>query len=333
MVVTDTITTTILPNDTMVLNFNQLFNFITPNTNYRMKAWTSIAGDTIYSNDTIINTIRNSMRLPGYFENFESYIDGSCGVSNWEDSIGDWSSFSRAGYAWALHDNGVCGSYSMVGATGPRYDHTLGNGTGTFMFVQSSGNSPKANLVSPCIDFSLDSAVELSFWYHKFGANMGDLFVDVFANGIWNMNVDSVIGQTHLSSISPWLNKVIGLNQFAGEIIQVRFRSPQSSNNNGLSNMAIDDVHFYNPLTVGAKEISIQEVFNLYPNPNNGNFNLNVSNELVGKQYQVFDVKGGLVKQARIDAPNSQIELSNAEKGVYFIKIEGYAKAERIVVL
>ena len=97
--------------------------------------------------------------------------------------------------------------------------------------------------------------------------------------------------------------------------------------------MAIDDVHVYNPLTVGTVEEMIQPILNLYPNPNNGNFNLNVSNELVGKQYQVFDVKGSLVKQARIGSTQSQIELSNAQKGIYFLKIEGYAKAERIVVL
>ena len=98
--------------------------------------------------------------------------------------------------------------------------------------------------------------------------------------------------------------------------------------------MAIDDVHIYNPLTVGSKEISNQSTtIQLYPNPNSGNFNLNVSNKLVGKHYHVFDVKGGLVKQGRIDATNSQLELSNAKKGVYFMRIEGLAKAERIVVL
>jgi hypothetical protein len=42
---------------------------------------------------------------------------------------------------------------------------------------------------------------------------------------------------------------------------------------------------------VGSKEIAIETKIQLYLNLNN--FNLNVSNELVGKQCQVLEVRGG----------------------------------------
>jgi hypothetical protein len=57
------------------------------------------------------------------------------------------------------------------------------------------------------------------------------------------------------------------------------------------SNIAIDDGHVYNLLMVGSKEIAIETKIQLYLNLNN--FNLNVSNELVGKQCQVLEVRGG----------------------------------------
>ena len=335
-VISETFSTNILPGATAIYNFNQKSNFDLPNSLYTIKSWVSLPGDSNQLNDTSVTQIINTTHPANYFEDFESLRSGSgCPwVANYNflDSIGNWTT-TLLNEGWRLKDNSMC-SFN-AGYSGPRYDHTIGNGTGSFMALDLYNDYLDESLISSCLDFSRDSSIALSFWYHKYGNRMKNLFVDVYANGVWNMSIDSVMGQTQFSQTGPWKQKAIQLNQFSGQVIKVRFRVPVGVViSGGLgSTMAIDDVHIYNPLTTSIKTVQPQKVFNLYPNPNNGNFNLNVSNELVGKQYQVFDVKGGLVKQARIGSTQSQIELSNAQKGVYFLKIEDYAKAERIVVL
>ena len=236
-------------------------------------------------------------------------------------------------YAWHVQNNLRCCGGTSSSNTGPFYDHTLGNGTEAFMFVESSNGGDDSTLISPCIDFTRDSSIELSFWYHKYGRTMGELFVDINANGIWYANIDSIIGQTHFSSTAPWLQRDVNLNQFAGNVIEFRFRAPYDINNNFLSDIAIDDVHIYNPLTVGVvdKEVA-KTTFTLYPNPNNGNFNLKATSDIIGNNYQIFDIKGSLVQEDRISSTKSQIELGNAKKGVYFFKIVGTNEGKKWVV-
>jgi len=60
--------------------------------------------------------------------------------------------------------------------------------------------------------------------------------------------------------------------------------------------------------------------------------NLDVVEEQAGKQYQFFEIKGSIVKQSRISSILSQIELNNADKGIYFLKIEGVNKIEKLVI-
>ena len=70
----------------------------------------------------------------------------------------------------------------------------------------------------------------------------------------------------------------------------------------------------------------------LFPNPTNGSFNLKASTEIIGKHYQIFDLKGSIVKEARICATQSQIELINVNPGIYFFKIVGTNTVDKLVV-
>jgi len=53
---------------------------------------------------------------------------------------------------------------------------------------------------------------------------------------------------------------------------------------------------------------------------------------MIGKSYQIFDMKGSIIHEARIESTFSQIELSNANKGIYFFKIVGTNEVKKLVV-
>ena len=163
---------------------------------------------------------------------------------------------------------------------------------------------------------------------------MGNFFVYVIDSIGNSILVDSIMGQTHFSNTDPWLTRFVNLDSFAGQVVSVILH-----NSNSLSipsprhDVAIDDIRIYNPNTTSIpKLVEINNPFTLYPNPNKGNFNLKVEKELVGKNYQIFDMKGSVVIQSRITSILSNIELKQVNKGVYFIKIEGVNKTEKMVV-
>ena len=81
---------------------------------------------------------------------------------------GDWTFWSGSTY-----------SYN----TGPSGDHTTGSGT--YYYVESSyPNYPNKTLITytPTFDVSATPGKVLSFWYHMYGAGMGDLEVGVIDN-------------------------------------------------------------------------------------------------------------------------------------------------------
>jgi|TARA_B110001469_G_C9600429_1_gene298332 hypothetical protein len=63
-------------------------------------------------------------------------------------------------------------------------------------------------------------------------------------NGVWQKGLDSIIGVPQTNRLLPWSLKKIEFNQFAGEIIKIRFRK---ENGSGFNKIAIDDVEFYSP--------------------------------------------------------------------------------------
>ncbi len=80
-----------------------------------------------------------------------------------------------------------------------------------------------------------------------------------------------------------------------------------------------------NPL--GINESDISNSLNLLPNPNNGNFSLIINNEYKGSlTVKIFDITSRLIDQRiinkNIDIITENINLSNLNKGLYFISIE-----------
>jgi hypothetical protein len=162
---------------------------------------------------------------------FETETSGSVGAFT-----NGWTGSPTTDFRWQA-DAGGTGSPS----TGPAVDHTLGTASGIYLYTEASspaGTGDVATLTSPALDLTGLSIPGLSFWYHKYGGDMGDLYIEIDDNGTWVV-LDSIIGQTQGAETDPWLNYQVNLSGY-GSSVTVRFRAVCGPGFTG--DMAIDDV-------------------------------------------------------------------------------------------
>jgi hypothetical protein len=98
---------------------------------------------------------------------------------NFESGMCQWQNSFLNNLDWTLHSG-----YTTSRYTGPRADHTFGNVTGHYLYMETSSGSQgdMANLTSPL--FKPTSTVQcFSFYYHMYGSNIGNLTVFYHADG------------------------------------------------------------------------------------------------------------------------------------------------------
>lgn len=122
--------------------------------------------------------------------------------------------------------------------TGPVQDFSPGTITGNYAYLEASAcSNSEAQMISPCIDLRTAINPELSFAYHMFGANMGELHVDVLSGGAWNLDVTPfLIGDQG----NNWFVRTVSLSPFIGNVIKIRFRG--ITGNGFASDMALDAI-------------------------------------------------------------------------------------------
>jgi len=64
--------------------------------------------------------------------------------------------------------------------------------------------------------------------------------------------------------------------------------------------------------------------FRIYPNPTKGDFDLTVTESLIGSELEILDVQGRVVSKSRITTTNKEIHTTNFQPGIYFIKSANY---------
>lgn len=65
----------------------------------------------------------------------------------------------------------------------------------------------------------------------------------------------------------------------------------------------------------------------IYPNPSSGIITLITTSELVGSQLVVYNAVGQLIYEITVSTPSMQVDLSNFEKGIYYIHLSNGQKA------
>ena len=174
-------------------------------------------------------------------EDFDSFPAGTALASGWTNeatSPGVWTA-----------DSGGTPSES----TGPVRDHTQGNASGVYLYREASGfYNEQADLTSPTIDLSGADSPILEFYYHMYGSDMGELRVDVFSGGSWNLDViPPLIGSQQSDPNADWARASIDVAAYKSADFRVRFRGITGPWYK--SDMAIDD------FTVGEPQVLATE--------------------------------------------------------------------------
>ena len=86
---------------------------------------------------------------------------------------------------------------------------------------------------------------------------------------------------------------------------------------------AVDSVVLSTPIALGVDNLSANNNVTLYPNPNSGKFNLEITNYESGvtNTLEVYNVLGEQVYSAKVTDENTQIDLSNKASGVYMYRL------------
>ncbi len=147
-------------------------------------------------------------------------------------SQGCWNASSVSAYDWNVDGVGSTPSSN----TGP-----LGANSGAnYLYVEASSGSAGniATLLSPQIDVTALTLPMIEFYYHMFGGQMGNLYVDAWDGAAWNQ-VDVISGAQQTAQADPWLRRAIYLPGYTG-ITQIRFRAESQGTFEG--DISLDDI-------------------------------------------------------------------------------------------
>lgn len=314
---TGTVTGNLASQATNDFTFTTTFNFTTPGI-YQVEAWTELPGDLFINNDTarFDYTYSPTMSIP-YTENFNSFNNCStnsdceaveCALENGYSNL---KNGSEDDIDWRTHR----GSTPSAG-TGPNGDHTTGSGK--YLYLEASGDcyNRRGSFISPCID--LGNTINypfLTFWYHMFGgASIDSLTVDVFDGVNWNNSLFKVEG----SQGDFWIEGRVDLTPFLGKIIKLRFNAGTGAFWN--TDIAIDDIIISNHVSID--ENILTNAVNIFPNPNNGEFKLVITNDDLEKvDVTIFDIYGRAVYVNELRNKTNDISLTGVASGIYTVRI------------
>ncbi len=77
---------------------------------------------------------------------------------------------------------------------------------------------------------------------------------------------------------------------------------------------------------IAPEEKSEAVISGIYPNPNNGRFNINFSKAIPPSQMLIFDITGKPVTQKKISGTKTEIDISHLPDGIYFISLDYFGK-------
>ena len=124
-------------------------------------------------------------------------------------------------------------------------------------------------------------------------------------------------------SQNEWIAEYIDLNPYLGEEIKLQFRIVTDGAIEG-DGFYFDDLQISS--TFALELVESKNLFNLYPNPSEGELNFNFSNKSSGL-IKIYSVLGKKIYQAEVEnKKNMRIDVSGLTRGVYLIKFNNMNK-------
>ena len=174
---------------------------------------------------------------------FSVFAFGQFAVPHTEDfeTALSWTNDTGDNFDWALNSGGTPSNN-----TGPNGAH---QGSQYLYIEASGGNNPTQQAdLSGAFDLSSTTNPKLEFYYHMFGADMGELHVDV-NDGTWQLDEWNVTGQQHTSAGQAWTLVSVDLSAYAGNSnLTIRFRGITGTG--WRSDICIDQVKVFDDCSV-----------------------------------------------------------------------------------
>lgn len=135
---------------------------------------------------------------------------------------------------WEYENSGVGNSSS----TGPISDVS---GSGVYAYLETSGGTTgdTSGLVLPDINLGTLTNPELSFYYHMYGATMGDLKVYVDNGSGWTLET-TITGQQQTAEGECWKQAFVSLSSYASSTVSIKFLGTRGSSFTG--DISIDEI-------------------------------------------------------------------------------------------
>lgn len=182
---------------------------------------------------------------PTLSEDFDAQLNCSTSCSEPCHLTGNWHN-TTSGTDWIVNSG-----QSPSTDTGPPGDI---NNDGNYIYFESSecADNSTATLITDCLEVPsiLSGDCHMSFYYHMYGATMGNLSLEITNDGGNNW---SVLWTKAGNQGNNWFKQFISLAGFEGDIVQLRFRGVKGSG--VTSDMAIDHIEFYGTTLAGNPEV------------------------------------------------------------------------------
>lgn len=306
-------TGTLAPNASATHTFSVPAN-LSASGNYVLKPYALLTGDQKTANDTATYRITNWMRpgLPSYDFEVKAQNMPYLRVAPYRyNTIVHLPVYPSPGNSsqgiLAMMQNNFPDAVNMVipGDIWQTYQDRVG---GAYLCFNPSGGSSSDSL---WLTFDLKQR------FHQIPQNT-------------NFRI-TVNGQQIGATYNPASAATVGWNQYKVNLFQ--FRNATSLEIGFESLLNIEVYNYTDPMNeldnirvrrrigtaTGLEPDSPELQFQLFPNPTTGSFTLVASGK--GQQLQVLDLTGKLIKQQQLTTGKNQIELKDAAKGLYLVKL------------
>ena len=225
---------------------------LTASTTYSFYVRAKDVAGNVSGNSNTISVTTQSLPSSSCTANVSSYPY----EESFESGMGLWTQGSGDDFNWTRDANGTPST-----GTGP----TSGSDGSWYMYVESSSPnySNKTTILNgPCFDLSSESAADLTFDYHLYGAsNMGNLKLEASTNNgsSWT-EVWSVAGNKG----SSWLTAEVDLSAYLSGAVKLRFVGTTGTTWRG--DMAVDNIALATSTGgSGCTDIVLSITFDNYP--------------------------------------------------------------------